>query len=195
MGKSPDRLMVHMNHAATRQLDYRWHPIHRVNKADIPASLWPWLVTQASLTAKLQSMGKLSVHVLEDSWGMPTHRERKRLKLRPRDAARIRTVLLKCDTKVVIYARSIIPARSLVRHWRRVKLLKEKPLGGYLFRYRGLSRSHIEVTQLPKNIFPEQANALWARRSVFHQFGPGILVNEAFFGDISDFKSPFAYAI
>lgn len=183
--------MTLINSSAAQQFDYRWSAIHQISKVKIPKNLWPWLVTQDSLTAKLQSLGTLTVDVIEDAWGTPTVRERKRLKLRPRDAARIRTVLLKVDGEAVIYARSIIPARSLKGHWRHVKHLKNKPLGGYLFQHRALSRSRIEVTQLPKRLFPNQPNALWARRSVFHQFGPGILVNEAFFDEINQLKTVF----
>lgn len=183
--------MTLMNTSAAQQFDYRWSPIHQISKVKIPKNVWPWLITQDSLTAKLKSLGILTVDVLEDSWGIPTVRERKRLTLRPREAARIRTVLLKVDGEAVIYARSIIPARSLKGHWRQVKYLKDKPLGGYLFQHKALSRSSIEVTQLPKRMFPSQPNALWARRSVFHQFGPGILVNEAFFDEINQLKTPF----
>lgn len=185
--------MTLMNHSATLQFGYRWAPTHRVNKIKVPTTLWPWLTTQASLTAKLQSLGELSVEVIEDTWGTPTARERRRLGLRPRDAARIRTVLLKVDDICVIYARSIIPAKSLKGHWRQVKHLKNKPLGGYLFKHRALTRSHVEITQLPQKVFPNHSNAVWARRSVFQQFGAGILVNEAFFDDIKQLKSPFGF--
>ena len=183
--------MTLMNASAAQQFDYRWSTIHQINKVKVPKGLWPWLITQGSLTAKLKSLGILTLDVLEDTWETPTARERKRLKLRPREAARIRTVLLKVDGRAVIYARSIIPARSLKGHWQQVKHLKDKPLGGYLFQHRALSRSRIEVTQLPKRMFQNQPSALWARRSVFHQFGPGILVNEAFFDEINQLKPQF----
>ena len=185
--------MTLMNQSATLQFGYRWAPVHRVNKVKVPTTLWPWLITKASLTAKLQTLGTLTVEVLEDTWGTPTARERRRLGLRPREAARIRTVLLKVDGVSVIYARSIIPAKSLKGHWRQVKHLKNKPLGGYLFKHRALFRSGVEVTQLPKQMFPDQSNTVWARRSVFQQYGAGILVNEAFFDDINQLKSPFGF--
>jgi len=181
---------MQIDHSIAQQLDYRWHPIHRISRAKIPIGLWPWLATSASLTKKLQQSGELSVVVLEDDWGKPTQRERRKLGLAPRHAARVRTVLLKCNGEVVIYGRSIIPAQSLRGHWRRVSQLKEKPLGGYLFRHRGLSRSTIEVAELPANLFPNINKKIWARRSVFLQYGPGILVNEAFFDTILDLK-PF----
>ena len=177
-----------MNASAAQQFDYRWAPVHRVNKVKVPQNLWPWLITHDSLTARLKCLGTLTVEVLEDSWGTPTAREKKRLKLRPREAARIRTVLLKVDGIPLIYARSIIPAQSLKGHWRQVKHLQDKPLGGYLFQHRALIRSGIEITQLPKSMFPHQPQAVWARRSVFQQFGPGILVNEAFFDELNHVK-------
>ena len=175
---------MQINHTIAQKLDYRWHPIHRISKAKIPVGLWPWLSTSASLTKKLQQAGELSVVVLENDWGKPTQREKRKLGLAPRQAVRIRTVLLKCNDEVVIYGRSIIPAQSLRGHWRRVRQLQEKPLGGYLFRHRGLSRSAIEVTELPASLFPNIDKTVWARRSVFRQYGPGILVNEAFFDTI-----------
>ncbi|MBR7888054.1 chorismate lyase [Marinomonas sp. A79] len=180
-----------MNPSVAQQFNYRWSPIHRINKTSVPKNLWPWLTTDESLTAKLQSLGTLVVKVLDDAWGAPTARERKRLKLRPRETVRVRTVLLTVDGCPMIYARSIIPARSLRGHWRQVKHLKNKPLGGYLFQHRALKRSGIEATQLPKNLFPNQPSPLWARRSVFQQYGPGILVNEAFFDDLQYLKPPF----
>lgn len=182
---------MQINPSIAKQLDYRWHPLHRISKAKIPTALWPWLATSASLTKKLRECGELSVVVLEDHWGKPTQRERKKLGLQPRQAARIRTVLLKCDGVIVIYGRSIIPAQSLRGHWRRVKHLKDKPLGGYLFKHRTLSRSPVEITELPASLFPNIDKKVWARRSVFLQYGPGILVNEAFFDTILDLKPQF----
>jgi len=183
--------MTRLNSLAAKQFDYRWQPAHCVRKTKIPSYLWPWLTTDKSLTSKLQRAGKLSVEVIEDKWGTASLRERRKLKLKPREAVRIRTVLLKLDGQTVIYARSIIPARSLLGHWRQVPHLKDKPLGGYLFQHRTLSRSPIEITELPAAMFPDQPHSVWARRSVFHQYGVGILVNEAIFDTISHFKSPF----
>ncbi|MEO9654200.1 chorismate--pyruvate lyase family protein [Marinomonas sp.] len=183
--------MTILNQAAAQQFDYRWYPCHRINKQTVPSKLWPWLTTADSLTAKLQSIGHLTVKVLEDDWGTATPRERKRLKLRPRDATRIRTVVLYCDGTAVILARSVVPASALKGRWRQVKHLKTKPLGGYLFQHRALKRSPIEVAKLPKNLFPNQNKALWARRSVFLQYGQGILVNEVFFDTITHLAQPF----
>ena len=68
----------------------------------MPPELLQWLAEPASITAKLEKLGNLSVHVLQDTWGQPTQRERKKLGLRPREATRVREVLLKLDNVAVI---------------------------------------------------------------------------------------------
>ena len=155
----------------------------------MPPELLQWLAEPASITAKLEKLGNLSVHVLQDTWGQPTQRERKKLGLRPREATRVREVLLKLDNVAVIYARSIIPARALVGPWRRLPKLGNQPLGGYLFKHQDLHRSPIEITQLPPHLFKGIAQAVWARRSVFQQYGQGVLVNEAFLPAILHFTN------
>jgi len=172
---------MQLNHHLTLALHYRWQPLKQINKQQIPASLWFWLTTSQSITAELKKRGRLTVEFIEDGWGKATPREKRRLKMKPRDAARVRTVLLKVNGRTVIYARSIIPANALRGHWRQVKHLHNKPLGGYLFKHRALKRSPIEVAALPKGLFTNHHTKIWARRSVFQQFGSGILVSEAFF--------------
>lgn len=65
--------MTQLNSLATKQFDYRWMAVHRVNKTKVPSHLWPWLITNKSLTSKLRSVGDLSVEVIEDRWGTPAY--------------------------------------------------------------------------------------------------------------------------
>lgn len=176
--------MTLMNAKIAQQLDYRWHPVARLRRSQIPKRLFPWLTTDKSITAKLRSAGKLSVELLEERWGVPTPRERRRLKLKDRERARIRTVILHVDNIPVVYARSIMPARSLKGAWRYLPYLQNQPLGGYVYQSGALKRSPIEVAQLPAGILTNCAESLWARRSIFMEYGPGILVNEAFYPSI-----------
>ncbi|TPE53452.1 chorismate lyase [Maribrevibacterium harenarium] len=182
--------MTSLNQSATQQFDYCWHPLKRVAKQRIPKALWPWLAQTASLTHCLRQAGHLEVQVLEDCWGKATHREQRRLGLHPREAVRVRTVLLHVDGIPVVYGRSIIPARSLRGHWRFLTHLGSKPLGGYLYRQTRQTRSRIEITRLPAGILSHRTEALWARRSVFYGYGPGVLVNEAFFPEIDTLQPP-----
>ncbi len=181
--------MTSMNAKVAQQLDYRWHRIQRLQRSKIPKSIYPWLATDQSITAKLRCAGQLKVELLEERWGVPTPRERLRLGLKDREVARIRTVVLHVDGIPVVYARSIMPARSLRGSWRYLPYLKNRPLGGYVYRSGALKRSPIEVAQLPAGILKEYPDALWARRSIFMEFGPGILVNEAFYPSIGKFTS------
>ncbi|MBJ7551203.1 chorismate--pyruvate lyase family protein [Marinomonas ostreistagni] len=168
-----------------KQLDYQWHSINQVRRTSIPKDILPWLITRFSITAKLRQAGQLRVDVLEDSWQTPTPREQLRLRLKSRETARVRTVVLYLDNEPMLYARSIIPARSMKGSWRFLPYLGNQPLGGYVYKSRALRRSTTEVVKLPAGLIQNSNEALWARRSVFIEYGPGILVNEAFYPAIS----------
>lgn len=169
-----------LNHQATKQFDYQWHSVRQAQSAKVHPIVWSWLTEPGSITARLERMGKLTVQVIRDSWGQATPREQRCLHLRPREAVRVREVVLRFHDVPVIYARSIIPARSLVGHWRRLPKLGNRPLGGYLFRNRTLVRGPIEIAQLPSTLFHQVCEPVWARRSVFYHLQQGILVSEAF---------------
>ncbi len=174
-----------LNFNATQQFDYHWKPLSQARTDTIPAHLKLWLNEPGSLTSLLESMGKLSVNVIRDTWGQPTQRERWTLSLRPREAVRVREVILHVDGLAVIYARTIIPATALIGHWRHLSKLKNQPLGGYLFKDKNLIRSPIEIAHLPYTLFHNINENVWARRSVFKQYNRGVLVSEAFLPSIA----------
>lgn len=175
-----------LNQKLVQQFDYRWHNIEQVPRTTIPSAVLPWLTTRFSITAKLRKAGHLRVQVLNDGWQQPSPRERSRLGLRSREIARVRTVILYVDDIPVVYARSIIPARSLKGSWRYLPHLGNRPLGGYVYKSKRLRRSATEVVKLPAGLVLNSQDSLWARRSVFIEYGPGILVNEAFYPAICD---------
>lgn len=178
--------MILMDPKLTQQFDYRWHTIRQVRRSSIPKNIRPWLTTKHSITSKLKQIGQLTVEVLDDSWQAPSPRERLRLKLKSREQARVRTVILSVDGVPVVYARSIIPARSLKGSWRYLPRLSNRPLGGYVYKSRSLKRSATEVVKLPAGLVQNSRASLWARRSAFIEYGPGILVNEAFYPAIEE---------
>ena len=179
--------MTLLNHKLTKQFDYRWHSIAQMRRSSIPKGIQPWLTTRFSITAKLRQAGHLRVEVLEDTWQSPSPRERLRLGLKSREMARVRSVILFVDNEPVVYARSIIPARSLKGAWRYLPYLDNRPLGGYVYKSKALRRSQTEVVKLPAGLIQNCPEPLWARRSVFMEYGPGILVNEAFYPAIARF--------
>lgn len=169
-----------LNFSATQQFDYHWQPLSQARMDTIPNKIKFWLRETGSLTALLSNAGVLSIDVINDGWGQPTQRERKVLSLRAREAARVREVVLKVNGTPMIYARSIIPARALVGHWRHLSKLKNQSLGGFLFQDKQLVRGPIEIVSLPNNLFHEVNESVWARRSIFKQYNRGVLVSEAF---------------
>lgn len=179
------KLVYHFS--ASKTVSYVWHPLHQASKKDIPTYIKPWLSETGSITAKLRKLGELTVEVLFDRWDKATTRERRKLGLHPRAVVRVREVILSLNGVPVIYARSIIPATALKGHWRYLTKLGNQPLGGFLFKTNRLSRGEIEIAQLPPQLFSHLNEPIWARRSIFYQYGQGVLVNEAFFPSIADF--------
>ena len=175
------------NFSASKTVSYVWSSLQQASRKDIPTTIKPWLAETGSLTAKLQKLGELSVDVLFDRWDKATSREQKKLGLHPRTTVRVREVILSLNGIPVIYARSIIPATALKGHWRHLTKLGEQPLGSFLFKTNNLSRGEIEIAQLPPQLFSHLNQPIWARRSIFYQYGQGVLVNEAFFPSITDF--------
>lgn len=103
--------------------------------------------------------------------------------------ARIRQVLLLCDDEPWVAARTIIPLSTLRGPLRRLRYLKNRPLGAFLFAHPDLHRGEIEVTQLALTtpplhlLFGDDSNSKempWARRSLFRLRNRPVLVNEIF---------------
>lgn len=164
-----------------------WLPLFRSSRLGIPREIIPWLSETDSLTSKLQTLGTLSIEVLFDQWGQTTQTEQVKLKLRPREKARVREVIIKLNDIPVVYARSIIPAHSLKGAWKQLGGLGSQPLGCILYKKNNAIRSKIEAAQLPVFPFSMQQQPLWTRRSIFHQYGHGILVHEAFTPELKTF--------
>ena len=147
----------------------------------------PWLLDTGSLTAHLrrQSAGNFRVQVLSQHWGLPRLSERRLLSMGDRDWGLIREVLLCCHDEPWVYARSVMPARSLTGHLRRLRGLDSRPLGHLLFTDRSMRRIPYEIcrlpaAQLPLEGLPEQEAALWGRRSCFVFDQRPIMVSEIF---------------
>jgi len=170
------------------ELNYTWSTLHRVpRRTEIPLTIKPWLSETGSLTTKLQNLGELTVEVLFDNWSKASTEEQMKLCLHPRERVHVRKVILSLNGTPVIYARSIIPSTSLKGHWRHLTKLGTQPLGRFLYKSNKVSRGKIEIAQLPTTFFPNINQPLWARRSIFYQYGHGILVSEAFSPTITSF--------
>ena len=150
-----------------------------------------WLLDQGSLTRRLIShcRGQFSVQVLNESWQKADINEAKLLGIPDRQRVRNREVLLRCDNQVMVYARSIIPLKTLKGKHSRLRYLGDRPLGAYLFANPGLKRMHQHLAKISRsdalfNIVlsasDKQCDHIWGRRSMFVIDQKPLLVSEFF---------------
>ncbi len=152
------------------------------------------LLDRGSLTRRLiaLSQGDFRVRLDRVAWGAPFAREACSLGLRAREAALLREVTLMCHERAAVFARSVMPRRTLQGRYRRLRHLGTRPLGELLFTDRHVVRG-------PTRIFPVRpgdalyAGALrraarasprfWGRSSLFYIGGEPLLVTEIFLSD------------
>jgi chorismate--pyruvate lyase len=157
------------------------------SKFSIPADVRPWLLDEGSLTNHLQraSREQFNVQLLQQRWARPHPHEGKILGMALREVAQVRETLLLVDGEAWVFARSIIPVRSLTGANRRLRYLGNRSLGSWLFQARTLRRSQFQVARLTSadSIMPAALHCeqrLWGRRSRFEIAGEPILVCEIF---------------
>ena len=146
-----------------------------------------WLLHQGSLTARLieMSANRFRVRVLGQSWGRPRFDERRVLGGRPAAVALIREVLLECVGEPCVFARSILPASSLIGAQRYLRRFGARSLGSALFGSRGFSRGDFEIALFDPLALPlpgelTGGRPLWGRRSLLRVNGRPFLVIEVF---------------
>jgi len=167
-----------------------------------PAALLPWLQHPGSLTAALkhQSDNHFSVQVLQQRWQQPSLEERRALGLRDRSRALVREVLLCGRGRPWVYARSVLPLRSLQGRSRYLRSLDERPLGELLFSEADIRRGPILLNRLrrdPRSDLCELAgegDSAWGRRSIFWLRDKPLLVAEVFLSSFRPHAAPFARA-
>lgn len=157
----------------------------------LPINLKGWLVHQGSLTQRIryQCAATFWVEVLQQLQDLPLASERSQLAMQPRELALIRRVRLCCGEQPLVYARSLIPMRSLQGAGRQLKFLGNRPLGSVLFSDPKASRGPMEFARLlpGHRLFEQAAFGLdpqpaefWGRRTLFFFAGKPLLVNEVF---------------
>lgn len=162
-----------------------WQDFRRLSHQQLPYPVRPWLLDRRSLTARLieASGGHFRVERISQGWQVPTQDEALLLKLKPRQKALVREVILYCNNEPWVYARSVIPPASLAGSLRFLRKLKNSALGSLLFKDPHLARSPFEVAviQLPQTQIPvNSVNKVFGRRSLFHLYQQPLLVAEIF---------------
>lgn len=179
--------------------DWLSQPLESLHRQPPPALL-PWLLHPGSLTAALKHLsgGDFRVRVLSQGWQQPRLEERRALQLRDRSRALVREVLLYGGGRPWVYARSVLPMRSLQGKSRYLRSLDNRPLGELLFSDPDIRRGPIVLNQLHRNprcdlreLAGEGASA-WGRRSTFWLRDKPLLVAETFLAAFQPERAPLA---
>jgi chorismate--pyruvate lyase len=168
-----------------------WFRSSDISARKLDPEVVSWLADQGSLTSRLMDFcpGQFSVRVLSQQWVKPEIDEAKLLNIPLRQTALLRQVQLLCGETVCVYARSIIPRKTLSGKHRRLRYLGNRPLGAYLFANPSLNRGRQQIARIAKNdplfeIATSGRNHLceqiWGRRSLFTIDDKPLLVSEFF---------------
>lgn len=183
------------NRSLQQQLDDPWRPSRRWWRSQLEAEQRCWLLDPSSLTQRIQAVcsGRFRVQVEYQGWARPQLSEWHALGLRRRQLALIREVHLLCDEIPWVFARTVIPRRTLRGRERRLGMLGDRPLGAVLFADPRMQRGIVEIARLEAgNPLYQHAlqgvvqtpEAIWGRRSVFSLGHKKLLVSEIFLPDV-----------
>ncbi|SCZ64953.1 chorismate--pyruvate lyase family protein [Thiohalomonas denitrificans] len=165
-----------------------WQAANRLRRSALPPHLIGWLLDDSSLTRWLKQAcnGRFAVRVLRQGWTVPMSCETAALKLPLRRRAMVREVLLLCDDVPWVFARTVIPKRTLGGPGGRLAFLGNRPLGELLFRDPRVRRGRLEVSRVtPALLGVESTQApVWGRRSIFRLSERPLLVSEYFIGEL-----------
>lgn len=144
-----------------------------------PAQIWQQcLLAPGSLTHRLQALsgGTFKVRVLDEGWVQGSAQTISIFgKRKSEQVMWSRRVLLCGRGQPWVAAHSLIPFSSVEGSLRQLVRLRERPLGGFLFRHPQLRRDEPELVRMSDH---------WGRRSVFHLQGKSLLVAEFFLPDL-----------
>ena len=164
-----------------------WRADHTFLQSAIPINIRQWLTDKGSLTERLikrYAPYNIEVKVLEQTTTLTNLDQAKILNIRNGTRIKIREVNLMCQTKPLVYARSLIPETSMKGRLRRLKSQGQQSLGATLFSDPSMRRGKLELTKtlsqhLPNVKLPKNT-AIWGRRRIFHVSNHPILVAEFF---------------
>ncbi|MDD5036219.1 MAG: chorismate lyase, partial [Methylococcaceae bacterium] len=115
-----------------------------------PFAIRPWLFETGSLTTRLRRLAGpgVGVHLLGQGRNKPFAGEYASLELPVGRRALVREVVLHCEGRPLVLARTVIPPRTLRGRHRGLAHLGERPLGEVLFALRGLQRQSLELARI-----------------------------------------------
>jgi len=136
---------------------------------------------------------KFSVHVISQGWQKLDTEEAAAMSLKNAHSALVRQVLLCCNNQPLVYARTVIPEKTIHGAQRRYANMGSRPLGAMLFADRTMRRETVQVSMLPAehavNQYTNTGEPIWGRRSVFRVSGKPLLVSEYFLPELLKFDA------
>jgi len=179
-----------------------WFDARQSFNQAISKQVGSWLFESGSLTQRLRDLCGDGFHVrlLKQTWQKPCLNEARQLELPSNLYALTREVVLCCGDRPLVYARTIIPRRTLHGAQRRLSNLGTRPLGEVLFSSPKLERNGFELALVspaiwrkPDSIscvggleFPEEN--VWGRRTVYSISSHDLLVSEIFMPELFDLE-------
>jgi chorismate--pyruvate lyase len=166
-----------------------WRSYTRTPVATMPQALQNWLLDRGSLTQRLTDIsgGEFRVEILNQQMAFPKLSDIKILGIPYRQKALIREVILYGRNEPWVYARSVIPIKTLTGRLRRLRKLDNSPLGALLFRDITMQRGEMQIAciparsrHLPSQLPIDKNDILWGRRSAFYLDNKPLLVSEMF---------------
>lgn len=175
----------HHSDSRARARSVRWFNHRQFLSAQVPVALRPWLLAEGSLTQHLlrASAGAFRVERISQRWCRPTLSEARLLEIDPSQWALIREVVLWGRGEPWVFARSVMPARSLRGDLKRLRRLRNTSLGALLFKYPQLQRTPFQLARVAPASLPEKVRGhetLWGRRSRFSVNDRSLIVGEIF---------------
>lgn len=175
----------------------RWTPLGMRRLAGMSTREHDWLCDRGSLTRSMTRSchDRFRVELLRQYQATVLPGEARLLDVGPARAALVREVRLYCGRAAWVFARTLIPVRSLRGPASHLARLGQRPLGEVLFSDPRTRRLRMEIARItPRHrLFgpatrhlAERPAAISGRRTLFVYRGRRILVNELFLPGIGE---------
>lgn len=161
------------------------------SREHLPEHLLDWLLESDSLTAKLKRYCEtFHVEVLGQKIE-PCSELESNSAIAAGEKVLVREVLLYCDNKPQVFARSLLPLSTLTDEDKNLAELGTKPLGHVLFNDPSLERKNLEISSFDQSSTVARLvrklafaatidHKMWGRRSLYYIHNKPLMVAEVF---------------
>ena len=143
-----------------------WQPVNEHLIAELTPIQQDWILHSGSMTQKMIDAfdGNVKIEVIKSE---VTHTDA--------SDVLVREVMMLCDEKPCVLAKTIVPVSALQGHYKNLETLGSIPLGKILFSDPDIKRSEFELSKVEGN---------WARRSTFTLKTGRLLLHEVFLDEM-----------